>query len=230
MIYVISDLHGIPFALFKKLLEKAKINRRKDKLYILGDVIDRGKDGVRYLRWIIQNQDFVIFIVGNHESMLLNCDFLFDPRNRKFPDELYGFQLSSYRIWKQNGARKTIEDMKKNTDLDNVMILDFLKKAPLYKELEVKGKKFLLSHSGGAFYKNIADITEYEWLWSRPDSVNDWCVGDSVRVFGHTPVQYIDESISKPIITDTWIDIDCGSAFGQPPCILRLDDLKVFTI
>lgn len=230
MIYVISDLHGIPFALFKKLLEKAKVNKNKDKLFILGDVIDRGSDGVKYLQWIIRNQDFVEFIIGNHESMLLSCDFLFDSKVRKHPEELFGYQLSCYRLWKSNGARETIASMKNLTEQENEVILDYLRKAPLYNIVKVNNKEYLLSHSGGSFETEAFDsMDEHDWLWSRPRSIEEKCKGKIIRVFGHTPVQYIDEQFSKPIITEKWIDIDVGCAFGQLPCLLRLDDLKVFT-
>ena len=51
MIYVISDLHGYPFERFTELLKKAGFSEN-DFLYVLGDVVDRGAEGVRYLLWL----------------------------------------------------------------------------------------------------------------------------------------------------------------------------------
>ena len=76
MIYVTSDLHGYPLEKFIDMLKSVNFSEA-DTLYILGDVIDRGKDGIKLLKWCMQ-QDNVELILGNHEAMLLSCDFLFD--------------------------------------------------------------------------------------------------------------------------------------------------------
>ena len=44
-----------------------------------------------------------------------------------------------------------------------------------------------------------------------------------------TPTAYYgSEYAGKPVITDTWINIDVGAAGGMPPLLLRLDDMKQF--
>lgn len=48
MVYCISDLHGDYFK-YRALLENLSFQSR-DTLYVLGDVIDRGPDGVRLLQ------------------------------------------------------------------------------------------------------------------------------------------------------------------------------------
>ena len=76
-IYVTSDLHGLSLSDLKKLLEKVDFSG-EDWLYILGDVIDRQNDGgVQILEWLLE-QSNVQLILGNHEAMLLACDFLFE--------------------------------------------------------------------------------------------------------------------------------------------------------
>ena len=75
--YAISDLHGYPVEKFKALLAKAGFCD-DDTLYILGDVIDRNGDGgVSLLRLIMESPNME-FILGNHEDMLLKCEFLFE--------------------------------------------------------------------------------------------------------------------------------------------------------
>ena len=46
MIYVTSDLHGYPLEKFSDMLKSVNFSQN-DILYILGDVIDRGKDGIK---------------------------------------------------------------------------------------------------------------------------------------------------------------------------------------
>ena len=74
MLYVISDLHGYPLEKLKMLLAKANFSDN-DFLYILGDVVDRNGDGgVEILEWLL-SQPNAQLILGNHEAMLLSCEF-----------------------------------------------------------------------------------------------------------------------------------------------------------
>ena len=77
MIYVISDLHGYSMDKFLMLLAKANFSNN-DLLYIIGNVIDRNGDGgVAMLLWLLEQPNAQL-ILGNHEEMLLACDFMFD--------------------------------------------------------------------------------------------------------------------------------------------------------
>ena len=49
-----------------------------------------------------------------------------------------------------------------------------------------------------------------------------------MTVLGHTPTGYRFGTAGRMFVTDTWIDIDVGAAGGNPPMLLRLDDLKAF--
>ena len=68
MIYVMSDLHGC-FDKYLLMLEKIKLSE-KDTLYILGDVVDRGADGVRILLDIAKRKN-VVLLRGNHDDTAL---------------------------------------------------------------------------------------------------------------------------------------------------------------
>ena len=76
MVYVTSDLHGYSLEGFVDFLGKVGFCD-DDFLYILGDVIDRGKDGVKILKWLMRKRNAQL-ILGNHEAMMLACDFLFE--------------------------------------------------------------------------------------------------------------------------------------------------------
>ena len=68
MTYVMSDLHGC-YDKYAWMLEKIGFGDG-DTLYILGDVIDRGPDGIRILLDMMGRKN-VIPIIGNHESLAL---------------------------------------------------------------------------------------------------------------------------------------------------------------
>ena len=68
MTYCVSDIHG-NYEGYLKLLEKINL-RDIDTLYVLGDVIDRGKGGIKILQDMMMRFN-VIPILGNHEYMAL---------------------------------------------------------------------------------------------------------------------------------------------------------------
>ena len=81
--YVISDVHG-HLDCFEAILEKINL-QPDDRLYIFGDVIDRGFRGM---------------LLGNHEFMMLNA--LGEPYD--------GIRLStidSMELWYNNGGLLT---------------------------------------------------------------------------------------------------------------------------
>lgn len=234
MIYVSSDLHGYPLSDFKKLLEKANFND-SDFLFILGDVIDRGDDGVNILRWLLV-QPNVELILGNHESMLLSCSFIFDEIT---DDSLASFDTQKMDLlttWISNGAEITLKELKKLSKSSPETIediLDYLHDTPLYETVSTKSGNFLLTHSGlGNFSKNkkLSQYTVDELLWNRPD-IEESYFDKFITVFGHTPIEYYDNKRKNQILkTSTWIDIDTGAGNGGAPCLLRLDDMKEFYI
>ena len=66
MIYVMSDIHGYG-ARYRNVLNQIKL-KKTDHLYILGDVIDRGPDGIGLLRETMKKENITL-LMGNHEHM-----------------------------------------------------------------------------------------------------------------------------------------------------------------
>lgn len=64
MDYCISDIHGY-YGLFCRLLDKIRFSD-KDKLYVLGDIIDKGPDSIRLAKLLFSMPN-VYCIAGNHE-------------------------------------------------------------------------------------------------------------------------------------------------------------------
>ena len=111
MIYVISDLHGYPLQRFKELLESADFSQ-EDFLFILGDVIDRNGDGgVSMLLWLTE-QPNIQLILGNHEVMLLSCDFIFEEVTEGLIRELDREKLELLSNYMWNGGDVTVRNLK----------------------------------------------------------------------------------------------------------------------
>ncbi len=231
MIYVISDLHGYPFERFLELLEKAAFSA-EDTLYVLGDVIDRGDDGVRYLLWM-QQQKNAVLIMGNHEDMMLKCDFLFEPTAKELMGKLDYEQRVNLAVWMSNGAEPTVRGLFELGYEQRKAIYDYITEAPLYLEITAGGKEYVLVHSGLRDFCSSKELDRYsdiDLLWHRPP-LSERYYDDKTVVFGHTPTwAYGDEYEGSIIITDTWIDIDAGAGKGLPPVLLRLDDMTQFML
>lgn len=73
--YAISDIHGM-YGSYDEAMKRMSLN---DHLYIIGDVIDRGSEGIRILQDIIRrkndphNNPEITFLLGNHEWQFLHC-------------------------------------------------------------------------------------------------------------------------------------------------------------
>lgn len=230
MIYVTSDLHGCPVDELKKLLSSVGFSG-EDLLYVLGDAIDRGNHGIELLRFMMES-DNIEFILGNHEQMMLACSFLFEKITDDSIDKVGQAQLSSLSGWMMNGAEPTISALKSlmRSSPETVWdIIDYISDAPLYAAVSAGGRDFVLVHSGlgnFSYEKKLSDYTEEELLWSRP-TFDDRYFEDAITVFGHTPTGlFSPEYKGRLLRTDTWIDIDTG----RPPVLLRLDDLKEFSL
>ena len=234
MIYVTSDLHGCSLETLQKLLDKAGFSQR-DFLFVLGDVIDRGENAAQLLLWLTE-QTNVQLILGNHEAMMLLCDFLFREVTEENLEELTDADFKAYEHWMRNGAATTIQGLKQVMADDPSLlegILEYLREASLYEDLEVNGKRYVLVHGGlGNFHpeKSLEEYEPHDILWERPKMDTRYYENATV-VFGHTPtVFYGEEYRGKAIRTETWINIDTGAAMGDYPMLLRLDDEAAFYV
>lgn len=86
--FCVGDIHGM-FNLLDKLLRKLKFDPAADRMFSVGDLVDRGPDSARSLFFL--NQPWFHAIRGNHEDMLL--------RHCAEPDDADGFDL-----WQRNGG------------------------------------------------------------------------------------------------------------------------------
>ncbi len=214
------------------LLKKVNFSKN-DELYVLGDVIDRGSDGIRTIRWMMV-QPNVYLILGNHEAMLLACSFLFG-KTAKNIDNLVGTERSLYANWVSNSGHPTYEALSVLPDVAVNYILEYLREAPLYETLTVNGRDFVLVHGGLGNFRSEKKLSEYaitDLLWTRPNIYLDY-YRDKTTIFGHTPTIFLGEKYKgRAVFTETWIDIDTGAGMGTDfaPMLLRLDDMKQFYV
>lgn len=203
---------------------------REDMLYVLGDVIDRGKGSIELLKWVKRNPR-VKLIRGNHEEMLLRCDFLFEEITEKSVAALEGEQLDDYLLWISNGGDITLKGLFATRRSEIKYLVEYLRETPLYECVKAGGREFILTHSGLGNFDRKKDISEYtadELLWTRP-RLDTKYFDDRTVVFGHTPTALYGSMYRGKIIkTETWVNVDVGAATYEKPALLRLDDMAEF--
>ena len=216
--YVLSDLHG-QYNKFMDMLKLIKFNDN-DKMYILGDIFDRGPDPLKILDYVICRKN-IDFIPGNHEYMFLEFYNTYDAR-----------------LWSYNGGKTTMTQLMKRGEDYLKALYDYLTKLPLVKVHD----KFILTHAGLYLPKNQNQYTLQEILslqnaefnlWSRSNINNERQYKDYTVICGHTPTLYVDPDQDQMSIVRRkgTIYIDCGATFsdGRLAC-LRLEDNKEFYI
>ena len=132
--YAIGDVQGC-FTQLKELLKKLDFKSDKDKLWFAGDIINRGPDSLKTIRFIKSLEDNAITVLGNHDLHLL--------------------AVANGR--RKQGKRDTIQEILNEADAQS--ILDWLIQRPL---LHYQEKHHVcMSHAGIFPLWNIEQATSY---------------------------------------------------------------------
>ena len=79
--YAIGDIQGSYHA-FMALLSRLEFNPKQDKLWLVGDLINRGSGSLEVLRWCYQHQDSIKTVLGNHDLHALAVAYGIKPAHK----------------------------------------------------------------------------------------------------------------------------------------------------
>jgi len=72
--YIVGDVQGCITSL-KNLLKKINFSHDSDRLFLLGDVVNRGENNLETMKFILSHQDNFEMVLGNHDIHLIACHF-----------------------------------------------------------------------------------------------------------------------------------------------------------
>jgi len=72
--YIVGDVQGCITSL-KNLLTKINFSYDSDRLFFLGDVVNRGENNLETMKFILSHQDNFEMVLGNHDIHLIACHF-----------------------------------------------------------------------------------------------------------------------------------------------------------
>lgn len=86
--YVIGDVQGC-YTSFEDLLEAVRFEPKRDRLWLVGDLVNRGPDSALCLDFLWRYRERVTMVLGNHELHLLACAAgVREPRGRDTIEEV----------------------------------------------------------------------------------------------------------------------------------------------
>ena len=226
MKYCISDIHG-EYELFEKMLKRLNFSS-KDKMYICGDIIDKGESSVRLAKYISSFSNMHC-IVGNHEVAFLQYYHSLLENSPDNFDEVLG-KLQAY--FPHDGL------------LLDWALMDWLDSLPNY----IEEDEFICVHAGIPVDKHgmlipLSDVsTEYlvhDRRFKDPKLIHN---SPKCVLFGHTQTDCVcgenkilgyprnNQKSSKSIKDYYKIHLDTGSwSNGVLGCIC-IDTMKVYYV
>jgi calcineurin-like phosphoesterase family protein len=207
--FVIPDVHGCVVTL-KRLVTDLLGLTRSDRLYLLGDLIDRGPDSRGVLDFLLdlRRHGYTVAAVrGNHEEMLLNSCH----------------DRSSFRLWLLNGGHATLDSFGVEDACEiPLRYRQFLADLPDYLLLD----EYVLVHACLDCRSDEPFADRETMLWGRSCSVDLAKTGGRRLVTGHTSLRRAEVEAS---LKTSRITLDNGCVYRGAPGLGSLAALELNT-
>lgn len=232
--YICTDFHG-QWNLWEQIKNYCQPD---DKIYFLGDAIDRGPDGINIMIDMLTDGR-VIYLKGNHEDMMY-----------KACAHTMGMERDdrAFYIWAINGNDQTEAAFNALSYAHQMWLLNHINRMPIKLEVINKyGQHILLSHAGSSKvnykFSEFCHFKDNPYIWDREHLQKPIVEEDKNWFFihGHTPVKYLSyityglispENIHEPYIYADGhkIDLDLASFDTGLVALFDLDELKTVKI
>lgn len=204
--FLVADVHGC-FTLLQRLLDSVGFDETRDRLFIVGDLVDRGPESHKALEWI--SKPWVYCVRGNHDQMLIDA---FDGH---YDEEHY---IKSGGKWYLDMLKNDPEQAEEFSQVFNGL--------PFALELErADGRKIGIIHAECVTHKwsRLVDILESDSdpkMFHSAAYASIWC-RDRYDHRDTVPVEDIDQifvghySVFSPLTLGNTIYCDTGAVFND---------------
>lgn len=191
--FIAGDVHG-EAGLLDKALDQVGFEPARDRLFAVGDLIDRGPDSVRVVRLL--NEPWFYSVMGNHEAMLLQATVEPPSPHTRTVERVW---LSNGGSWyfdlafaDQQRVRRALDTLPLALELESAVGRVGLVHAGPWRNSWVRTREVLTRETGET--QELLDACDH-LVWSREFARNLlWWDEDGERVdgidlvfFGHTP-------------------------------------------
>ena len=227
-VWVIGDVHGFSVT-FENLVDLLELSE-KDRVVVLGDLIDRGPDSYNVVK-AVQADSRIYSTKGNHEQMMVE-GFIPNGISNKLEANL----------WLRNGGIETAASYirafmnhsgeEDSAALEQEIIADkkWMNSLPAHVILD----KWRLVHAGYDPRTELDEQGEAEHLWIRTPFHNSTTAIDEQRcvVFGHTPTMLLfgdsDDSYGNIWYSDVRLKDGRAASIGIDTCLFHKQQLPAW--
>lgn len=220
-ILAVGDIHG-RYNEFISLLSYINFDIEEDFLIATGDLIDRGPDSYKVVKWFkdmnYSTNGRVQSVFGNHEHIFISYFSGHVPEKDYFNKFI--------------GGKATIDSYKRDVNSEDEFAehLSFIGSLPL----TVQIGKYVFAHAGININKSLKNQNVNDTAWDYTKTYKqDTSSFDGVLIYGHTPTVYIYEHYSEKG-HEVWrrgnqICIDCSFSKSRKLCILDvINDIEYY--
>lgn len=191
--FVVGDIHGC-FSLLTLAMDAVGFDPSKDRLFSVGDLVDRGPESADVLDWLAK--PWFHAVRGNHEQMAIN----------------FQADLNHAFHYEMNGGRWFIDLPSRRQK----MIAECFEDLPIAIQVDTKIGRVGIIHAEVPHndWYSLINISKQErdialWARDKVQSSNETPIRNIDRVYvGHTPLK-------APIVLGNVHYIDTGAVFGN---------------
>lgn len=202
--FFVGDIHG-QFALLQASLKRVAFDRANDRLFCVGDLIDRGPDSLACLA--LAFEPWFFGVRGNHEILA---------------HQALNEGGKAWRLWMMNGGDWA--DRCASSDV-GACLERALEHLPYARDVEVKGHRIGMVHAeppaDWAMLESEGARHEHDMVWgrSRIQRRDETCIsGIDGVVVGHTIVPH-------PLCLGNVLYIDTGAFHTQNLTLMEADEV-----
>ena len=231
MICVMSGTYGDKEK-YSEMLKKLNLDDTNDSLFVLGNIIGYGKDGIKILCDMMYRPN--VFPILGLQEYYAKAIFP-EISDVSSPDEclsvLSDEKKELFGQWLKHGGYPAVEAFLSLEAEERESVIDFLSEFAPFEELEVSGKNFVLAFAGIRNFeegKALEDYDEADFVLKAADYSKVY-FKDKFLITASLPTEKIPGATAGKVYSGKkHLVLNCSGSTGGRLCAVCLDTMKVY--